>query len=268
MSTPSDRNRDLRHLPTAPKTTMFCYRRPDDEANGAGSQWIGCQEQPGLRLMAEDGAVPGETKGDNAEAQTILEEQPSSHSELKCLVEGVDEVWCNARPLTGPAPKLDYCVGFNRSAFTAQQLQKLQPLISNASSEAKSDCMATSRMLFPFLASEVKRGREALDEADNKNAHSLTIALRDVVQIFQLAGGESEVRRQILGFSFSHDNQNVRIYGHYAEVDGTNIQHYRHDIRKCNIYNIADHNAYPSAMDAGLHQAALFSCRRFTDGSY
>ncbi|KAH7146604.1 hypothetical protein B0J13DRAFT_606829 [Dactylonectria estremocensis] len=49
------------------------------------------------------------------------------HKKLKCLVEGVDEVWCNARPLTGPPPKPDYCVGFRRSAFTARQLQKLEP---------------------------------------------------------------------------------------------------------------------------------------------
>ncbi|KAJ4308468.1 hypothetical protein N0V84_012084 [Fusarium piperis] len=90
-------------------------------------------------------------------------------------------------------------------------------------------------MLFPFPAGEVKYGREALDVAGNQNAHSMTIALRAVVQVFQLAGRESEAHREILGFSFSHDNQNVRVYGHYAEANETDVQYYRHDIRKYNI---------------------------------
>lgn len=92
-------------------------------------------------------------------------------------------------------------------------------------------------MLFPFLACEVKCGREALDVADNQNAHSMTIALRGVVELFQAVGRGPEVDRQILGFSFSHDNQSVRIYGHYAEIKEAGIKYYRHDIRK---YDITD----------------------------
>jgi hypothetical protein len=158
---------------------------------------------------------------------------------LKWLVEGVDEVWSNAQTLAGPPPKPDYCVGFKRSVFTDQQLQNLRPWTGNTFKGDTSLVMATSTMLFPFLACEVKCGREALDVADNQNAHSMTIAVRGVVQLFQAVRRGSEVDRQILGFSFSHDNQSVRIYGHYAEVKEADIRYYRHDIRK---YDISDCN--------------------------
>ena len=57
--------------------------------------------------------------------------QPEKVKEFKWPVEGVDEVWSNAQPLAGAPPKPDYCVGFKRSVFTDQQLQKPEPWIGN-----------------------------------------------------------------------------------------------------------------------------------------
>jgi hypothetical protein len=43
-------------------------------------------------------------------------------------------------------------------------------------------------MYFPFLTSEVKCGASALDIADRQNAHSQTVALRGLIELFQLVG--------------------------------------------------------------------------------
>jgi hypothetical protein len=78
----------------------------------------------------------------------------------------------------------------------------------------------------------VKCGAAALDVADRQNAHSMTLAVRAVAELFRAVKREDEVHRQILGFSISHDHQSVRIYGHYPIIDGKDTKYYRHPIRK------------------------------------
>lgn len=39
-----------------------------------------------------------------------------------------------------------------------------------------------------------------------------------------------EIHREILAFSVSHDHRSVRIYGHYAVIDGDNTAFYRHPV--------------------------------------
>lgn len=92
--------------------------------------------------------------------------------------------------------------------------------------------MSTYYMYFPFLTCEVKCGAAALDIADRQNAHSMTLAVRGVVELFRVVKREEEVNRQILAFSVSHDHCSVRIYGHYAVIDGKDVQYYRHTIHK------------------------------------
>jgi hypothetical protein len=87
-------------------------------------------------------------------------------------------------------------------------------------------------MYFPFLTCEVKCGAAALDVADRQNAHSMTLAVRGIVELFRLVQREKELHRQILAFSISHNHRTVRIYGHYPVVDGKNTTFYRHSIRE------------------------------------
>lgn len=87
-------------------------------------------------------------------------------------------------------------------------------------------------MYFPFLTCEVKCGAAALDIADRQNAHSMTLAVRGVVELFRLVKREKELHRQILAFSISHDHRTARIYGHYALVDGDDNRFYRHPIHE------------------------------------
>ncbi|KAF2453043.1 hypothetical protein BDY21DRAFT_417413 [Lineolata rhizophorae] len=150
---------------------------------------------------------------------------------LGLLIETVNEGWNNSLPLVGARPQPDYAVGFRREAFTAARLSKLGGLVGDVVAGDASFYMATYFMYLPFLTCEVKCGDAALDVADRQNAHSMTLAVRGVVDLFRRVGREGEVDREILAFSFSHDHSSVRIYGHYAVVRGDDTAFYRHPIR-------------------------------------
>ncbi|KAB5572275.1 hypothetical protein GE09DRAFT_1098838 [Coniochaeta sp. 2T2.1] len=159
-------------------------------------------------------------------------EQYALHAKhLKHLTESVNEGWNNSIPLTGTRPQPDYSVGFRREAFTEDQLAKLSPFIGNFIAGDQSFFMATYYMYFPFLTCEVKCGAAALDIADRQNAHSMTLAVRAIVELFRAVKREEEVNRQILAFSISHDHRSVRIYGHYPVLEGKDTKYYRHAIR-------------------------------------
>jgi hypothetical protein len=149
---------------------------------------------------------------------------------LEILVESVKEGWNNAIPFTKTRPQPDYSVGFGREAFTEDQLKKLGPFVGDLSDT--SFFMATYYMYFPFLTCEVKCGTAALDVADRQNAHSMTLAVRGVVELFRLLNREKELDREILAFSISHDHRTVRIYGHYPVIDGIKTTFYRHPVHE------------------------------------
>ncbi|OBT47399.1 hypothetical protein VE00_02152 [Pseudogymnoascus sp. WSF 3629] len=151
---------------------------------------------------------------------------------LKCLNESANEGWNSAITFYGPRPQPDYSVGFGRSAFTDDQLKKLTPFASEVTDTFTSYFMGTWQMYFPFLTCEVKCGTAALDVADRQNAHSMTMAVRGIVEMFRLVKREKELHREVLAFSLSHDYRTVRIYGHYPIIDGNKTTFYRHLIHE------------------------------------
>lgn len=155
---------------------------------------------------------------------------------LKLLIETVDESWIKSIPLVkGPRPQPDFAVGLKSSAFTSDQLKKLQPSIGDW--QTTSRLVATDEMYFPFLTAEVKCGNEALDIADRQNAHSAAVAANAVVELYRLVSRQDELHQKILTFSISHDHRAVRIYGHYVLVDGKDTSFYRHLIQDFSIVN-------------------------------
>ena len=155
---------------------------------------------------------------------------------LRCLIESVNEGWNNSIPVTPTRPQPDYAVGFRREAFTEEQLKKLQPFVGELTDQ--SFFMGTYYLYFPFLTCEVKCGAAALDVADRQNAHSMTLAVRAVVELFRLVQREKELDREILAFSISHDHESVRIYGHYPVIEATKTTFHRHPILKFNFTNL------------------------------
>jgi len=149
------------------------------------------------------------------------------------LIESTDEGWDDSIPLTESRPQPDYSVGFRREAFTNQQLEKLQPFLGGLTDT--SFFMATYYMYFPFFACEVKCGAATFDVVDRQNAHSMTMAIRGVVELFRMVKREKELDREILAFSISHDHRSVRIYGHYPVIDGDKTTYYRHPIHSFDV---------------------------------
>jgi len=151
---------------------------------------------------------------------------------LNHLYETVNEGWNSVEEFEGTRPQPDYSVGFGRSAFTQEQLNKLKPFVGEPGFKVITYFMATTRMYFPFLTCEVKCGAAALDIADRQNAHSMSVALRALVVLFRSVKREKELDREILAFSISHDHRSVRIYGHYPVIEGDKTTFYRHPIRE------------------------------------
>ena len=153
---------------------------------------------------------------------------------LKHLIETVDESWIKSIPLVkGPRPQPDFAVGIKSSAFTSDQLKKLQPSIGDW--QTTSRLVATDEMYFPFLTAEVKCGNEALNIADRQNAHSAAVAANAVVELYRLVSRQDELHQRILTFSVSHDHRAVRIYGHYILINGKGTSFYRHLIKSFDI---------------------------------
>ena len=156
-------------------------------------------------------------------------------TDLEKLVVGMNERWNESIPLipTAARPQPDFCVGFQRSAFTREQLKKLEPFTGNifARTKLSSFLLATWRINFPFLTCEVKCGLGGLDIADRQNANSMTLSVRGLVELFRFVNREKEIHKKILAFSISHDDKAARIYGHYPIIDGDKTSFYRHSIK-------------------------------------
>ena len=118
--------------------------------------------------------------------------------------------------------------------FSDNQLTKLQPLLGDPS--CLSYFKATYYMYFPFLTCEVKCGATALDIADRQNAHSMTVAVRGILELFKLAKRDQELNGKLLTFSITHDHRTVRLYGHYPIIDNSKTTKiYRHAIHTYDI---------------------------------
>ncbi|KAM3080033.1 hypothetical protein ACMFMF_003446 [Clarireedia jacksonii] len=122
----------------------------------------------------------------------------------------------------------------NKDAFGRERLQKLQPFLGDLLTDS-SLIAATYNMYLPFFSAEVKCGAVAIDIADRQNAHTQSVILRGLYTLFRLVGREKELHREINGFSISHTDADVRIWGHYAVIDGDDVKYYRHAIRQFNF---------------------------------
>jgi hypothetical protein len=155
---------------------------------------------------------------------------------LDVLVESVNEGWNSIIPFYGPRPQPDYAVGFKRTAFTNEQLAKIKPFVGDpAGMDVETYFMTTMRMYFPFLTSEVCVAG-SLILADRRNAHSMTVALRGIVELFRPVKREDEVHRQILAFSVSHNERDVALYGHYPIINKEKTTFHRHTIHAFSIW--------------------------------
>jgi hypothetical protein len=157
--------------------------------------------------------------------------------------EEIREDWWNCEAMGSTRPKPDYTAGLLQKAFTEEEFRKLK----NYASDAK-PFLFTHHLCFPFLICEVKTGEQGLATADRRNAHSASISVRAIIELHKAAFGAkcpgrvSELYGQVLAFTVSHDNEQAKLYGHYAtdngRQDGT-LRFCRHHI---NTYSFTRNN--------------------------
>ena len=87
-------------------------------------------------------------------------------------------------------------------------------------------------MYFPFLLCEAKSSQQVISRADRQAVRSSSMAVNAIIQLHRILGDDqaSKLSGQILVFSVSHKNENVKIYGHYAITEGAEVTFYRHCI--------------------------------------
>ena len=100
--------------------------------------------------------------------------------------------------------------------------------------------MPITRIYFLFLICEIKCDAIALDVANRQNAYSITIVIKDIVELYKTIKREKELHRKILIFSISHDHRLMRIYNYYAIIEKEKITFYRHPIHKFNFIALDD----------------------------
>ncbi|KAF2014574.1 hypothetical protein BU24DRAFT_451576 [Aaosphaeria arxii CBS 175.79] len=145
---------------------------------------------------------------------------------LEFLKETNCDAWINSYPLHDLQPRPCYGLGFEPRAFTKEQRGKLEPFIGNLL-EDWSHFAATCNMYFPFLTCEIKGQEASLDVADRQNTHSQTVALKGLFQLFEMVGREKDLHREVCGFSISHNDEGVRIWGHYIVINDRTPTFYR-----------------------------------------
>ncbi len=155
---------------------------------------------------------------------------------FKDFTDQVRAQWHGTWVLAGPRPEPDLAVGFLHSAFTVSENEKLTNYTS-----FENLTRPTDDLCFPFLMCEVKCGNEALDYADRQNMHSCSVAVKALLKLEQKADQYREDKQfesllgKILVYSISHDQNDARVWGHYALVEGEKWTYYRHHIGKFDI---------------------------------
>jgi len=121
------------------------------------------------------------------------------------------------------------------SAFTDDEVERLKSYTAPGKAT-----LFTGKLYFPFLTCEVKCGENGLNIADRQNAHSASMAVDAIVQLYRdrAVSRAEELHRKILVFSVSHDHTMVNIYGYYALIEGDKTTFYRHLIRSFNFTDL------------------------------
>lgn len=177
----------------------------------------------------------------------IIAMRTHSEKHLEHVVDEVNADWNMTYILAGPQIRPNLALGLSNSAFSTAEIDRL-----SIYSSVDNWTNFTTYMLFPFLTCEVKCGREGLDQADRQNMHSSSVALRAILRIeheadkFRQKAQLDQLYGRVLVFSISHDQQDARLYGHFARITGNKWEYYRYSVKKYELRNpddvIAIHN--------------------------
>lgn len=143
---------------------------------------------------------------------------------LSLATDDYDDTWTRIEPIIGPRPRPAHfrCLSKYSAAFTPDDRRKIEKPPVGGHSYILND----KKLCFPYLTCEVVTDMQPLEPARRQNMHSMSIALRSLVQLAEAAGTPEKVHLRILGFSISHDIEAVEIFGHYPELDGKQTKYH------------------------------------------
>lgn len=142
---------------------------------------------------------------------------------LDILCESANEIWTYSQQLLQYQPQPSYSVGFKALGFTELQFTKVTEFFEDRCTSETSPIMGTSHMFFPCFSCEIG----SFEITRRQNTHNMTIGMRAVVDLFRGVKRESEVHRQILAFSISHDSCEAEIVAHYPVILGETTEFYQ-----------------------------------------
>lgn len=164
----------------------------------------------------------------------------------KLLIETSNEDWTSCVRISRlPRPKPDYSAGFMWRAFTESQRATLSTYFIDGDSPSPFKAHAT--MLFPFMSCEVKGSGGNLNVAANQNINTMTVALRGICKLFELANMYDSIDGMILGFAFAFDARELEIWGHYPRINSSKrIELYRTRIKEVRLKDDSEANKWIS----------------------
>ncbi|KAK1045246.1 hypothetical protein LTR74_018188 [Friedmanniomyces endolithicus] len=157
------------------------------------------------------------------------------HPGLEHIAEGVDAHWTKCTSLCGPKSKPDVSQGVSRTAFTHEECEKL----------TSNETCACETMMFPFYICEAKCFDRSIEESELQALHDASVACSTVIKLYQKVLAAAELHRRILVFSVSYNQRVVKIFGHFAMIEGDNITYHRHPLFETNLVDDASNRTTP-----------------------
>ncbi|KAL5341801.1 hypothetical protein BJX70DRAFT_357954 [Aspergillus crustosus] len=120
-----------------------------------------------------------------------------------------------------PIPQPDHSVGLSKTSFSSRQHLKMQPYITSG---LISYFKGTPKMFFPFFTAEVKQKPQPGLVAELQNIHSMTVAMRGVVELYRRVHPQKvqELSGMVLGFSISLGIDKAVIHAYYIRASRRN----------------------------------------------
>ena len=150
---------------------------------------------------------------------------------LEHVADTLNDSWMKTEPIVKSRPQPDHSRCLRLSAFNEEEQQKLRSRQFGTFSYA-----VRGELYFPYLTCEIKNDASGLRIARCQNLHNMSIVARSIVQLAQFAGKPERVHRRVLGFSISHDLDNVQIHIYYPEIEAGRTEYFQRQITNFGIW--------------------------------
>lgn len=142
-----------------------------------------------------------------AREQNVPFQEPLTGLENIC--ETLDMEWTQVEVICGPRPKPDVVMGIHVRAFTETEKVFLEHY-----DLPHSPLMFPEDMCLPFFICEAKSQYKTAN-VDLQAMHAASVASRAIWRFCERVGQTKELEKEFLLFSMTHNNKDVRIWGHF-----------------------------------------------------